>query len=204
MRHERNMRGLRPIDEACKSIMPSLWDRYTKERDEARDTLRNIELQFVSFDSERRLAPYKKARTALTTRIRSGVKSNEFELFACLAGSLELQRIPASAIDGLEVDYEKRTAVGDGLSLHDLHIRLPAAAPIKRWRKPPPTDVLKPAALAVAKGYQPDDPPTAADWKEALEAQLGEQVTYRVARDAMLDWAPHLQRQRGQKPNRQS
>jgi hypothetical protein len=199
MRHERDMRGLLPIDEACKSIMPSLWDAYAKERDDARDVLRQLELRFASLDQERRLAPYKEARAAVTTRIRSGVKSNEFELYARLAGSLELQRIPASAIDGLEVDYERRTAVGDGLPpLYDLHIRLPPTAPIKRRHKPLPTDVLRSAALAVAKAYQPDDPPTFATWKEALEAHLGGPVTRATARKA-LNCVTFLKRKPGQK-----
>jgi hypothetical protein len=194
------MRGLLPIDEACKSIMPSLWDAYAKERDDARDVLRQLELRFASLDQERRLAPYKEARAAVTIRIRSGVKSNEFELFACLAGSLELQRIRASAIDGWEVDYEKRTATGDGLPpLYDLHIRLPPPpAPIKRRHKPLPTDVLRRAALAVAKAFQPNDPPTFATWKEALEAHLGGPVTRADARKA-LNWVPFLKRKPGQK-----
>jgi hypothetical protein len=198
------MRGLLPIDEACKSIMPKLWQAYAKVRDDARDVLRQLELRFASHDQERRLATYKEARTALTTRIRSGVKSNEFELYARLAGSLELQHIPASAIDGLEVDYEKRTATGDGLSLHDLHIRLPAAAPVKRWRKRPSADDVKAAALAVAKTFQPDDPPTEPIWWAALNAQLGEEVTRAVALNALSDWAPHLKRQPGQKRNRRN
>ena len=66
----------------------------------------------------------------------------------------------------------------------------PAAAPVKRWRKPPPADKLKPAALAVAKTYHPNNPPNAAAWKEALEAHLGEKVTREVARNALRDWAP--------------
>jgi hypothetical protein len=198
------MRGPLAIDEACKSIMPSLWDTYAKAHDDAQGVLRQLELGFASLDQERRLAPYKKARAALTTRIRSGVKSNEFELWACLAGSLELQRIPASAIDGLEVDYEKRTAAGDGLSLHDLHIRLPAAAPVKRWRKRPSADDVKAAALALATTFQPDDPPTEPIWWAALNAQLGEEVTRAVALNALSDWAPHLKRQPGQKRNRRN
>jgi hypothetical protein len=195
------MRGLLPIDEACKSIMPSLWDAYVKERDDARDVLRQLELGFASLDQKRRLAPYNEARAALTTRIRSGVKSNEFELFACLAGSLELQRIRASAIDGLEIDYDKRTAAGDGLSLHDLHIRLSVAAPVKRWRKRPSADDVKAAALAVAKTYQSDDPPTDPLWWAALNAQLGEKVTRAVALNALAKYAPHLKLQRGHKRN---
>jgi hypothetical protein len=80
----------------------------------------------------------------------------------------------------------------------------PASPPAQRWRKPPAPDDLKIAALAVAKAYQPDDPPTQAGWWEALNAKLGEPVTRKVALRALADWAPQLQRQRGQKRNRRS
>jgi hypothetical protein len=117
----------------------------------------------------------------------------------------KLKLVPASAIGVLRFNYLEGTARGAGLPpLYDLHIQMPPAAPVKRWRTPPPIDVLKPAALAVAKACQPADPPTAAEWKSALEAQLGKTVTVRTASKAMLDFAPHLKRQRGQKPNRRS
>jgi hypothetical protein len=79
-----------------------------------------------------------------------------------------------------------------------------ASPPIQRWQKPPPRDALEAAALAVAETYQPDDPPTQAGWWEALNAELGERVTRKVALRALADWAPQLQRQRGQKRNRRS
>jgi hypothetical protein len=79
-----------------------------------------------------------------------------------------------------------------------------ASPPAQRWQKPPPRDVLEAAALAVAKTYQPDDPPTQAEWWKALNAQLGADVTRKVALRALVDWAPQWQRQRGQKRNRRS
>jgi hypothetical protein len=79
-----------------------------------------------------------------------------------------------------------------------------ASSPAQRWQKPPPRDVLEAASLAVAETYQPDDPPTQAEWWKALNAKLGEPVTRKVALRALADWAPQLQRQRGQKRNRRS
>ena len=80
----------------------------------------------------------------------------------------------------------------------------PASPPAQRWQKPPPRDVLEAAALAVAEKCNPDDPPTAVDWKVALETQLAMSVTRKCARDAMRRFAPHLKRQPGQKRNRRS
>ena len=77
-----------------------------------------------------------------------------------------------------------------------------ASPPVQRWRKPPPDAALKLAALAVADTYQPDDPPTADEWAEALNKELGKPVTRKIARGALTRWAPQLQRQRGQKRNR--
>jgi hypothetical protein len=208
------MRGLLPIDEVCKSIEPVLWDAYAKARDDARDVHQMLErcksLRFKLLsprpDEERRLKACAAAKAALDTRVRGCLERDGYELWARF-GSFEgpLKRTPIAAVGGLEFDYEKRTAAGEGLPpLFDAQIRLPPTAPVKRWRKPPPTGVLKSAALAVAQGYQPDDPPTAATWKEALEAHLGEQVTHAIARNALRDWAAHLRRQRGQKRNRRS
>ncbi len=72
------------------------------------------------------------------------------------------------------------------------------AAPVKRWRKRPPREKLKAAALAVAKTYQPNDPPTQPEWWEALKEYLPE-VSRDVAIEAQREWAPHLLRKRGQK-----
>jgi hypothetical protein len=76
------------------------------------------------------------------------------------------------------------------------------AVPVKRWRKLPTAGAIKAAALAAAKTFQSNDPPTESDWKKALEAKLGEEVTIRLARKALSDWAPHLKRRRGQIRNR--
>lgn len=198
-----------PIDEACKSIMAPLWDVYAKARDDARCVRRMLErFRPLSLDPDdkHRLQASAAAKAALDTRVRGCLEHDGHELWARRNDRMaKLEPVPVSAIGALEFDYEQRTAIGDGLPpLYDLQIRLSPAAPVKRWRKPPSTDVLKTAALAVAEAYQPDDPPTAATWKQALEARLGEQVTHAVARDALRDWAPHLRRQRGQKPNRRS
>jgi hypothetical protein len=84
----------------------------------------------------------------------------------------------------------------------------PAAAPappVERWSKPPPADKVKKAALAVAKTFKADDPPTEAEWWAALDAKLGERVKRKVARGALADWAKHLKRRPGQtKRNRRS
>jgi hypothetical protein len=79
------------------------------------------------------------------------------------------------------------------------------AASVKRWRKRPPRDDIKAAALAVAKTYQPDNKPTQPEWWEAFSAQFPEPVARSVALDALDKYAKHLKRRPGQtKRNRQS
>jgi hypothetical protein len=126
-----------PIDVACKSIMAPLWDAYVKARDEARDIHRMFE-RFkplsLRADEQRRLTAYEGTRAALGAALRASLERGEYELWACL-GSLiaEPQPIPASAIDGLEIDYEKRTARGEGLPpLYDVHLRRGRAARLPR------------------------------------------------------------------------
>jgi hypothetical protein len=98
--------------------------------------------------------------------------------------------------------------VGNGATILDIEVALPPAGaahpPVKRWRKPPSPAAIKTAARAVAKTYQPDDPPTQAEWWTRLNAELGEPVTRKVAFGALTNWAPQLQRRPGQKPNRRS
>jgi hypothetical protein len=97
-------------------------------------------------------------------------------------------------------------AIGDGRKILGIEVALPPKPllPGKRWTKPPSATVIETAALAVAKIYQRGDPPTQAEWWAALNTELGKPVPRKVALGALADWAPQLQRQRGQKPNRQS
>ena len=82
-------------------------------------------------DEERRLAAREEALTALTTWVRCGVRSNEFELWGRPAGSLKFQHVPAPAIDGLEIDFEGRTAGGKGLPrLYNLRMRRASASAV--------------------------------------------------------------------------
>jgi hypothetical protein len=81
-------------------------------------------------------------------------------------------------------------------------VATPPPPPDERWRKSWPEYKVKAAALAAAKTYQSDDPPTAAEWKAALEKQLGGPVARDRARDALRRFAPHLQRKPGHKRNR--
>lgn len=197
-----------PLDEACASLAPALWADYVAARIAASGLgeIRRAAPLALSPNEKCRLAVRDAARAALDNWLRGCADRADFELWARADGRLQdLKPIPPTAIRALEFDYEKGTASGDGLPpLYDLAIRLPPAVPVKRWRKPPPTDVLKAAAIAVAEMYQPDNPPTAVTWKEALEAHLGETVTRKVARRALKDWAPHLHRLPGQKRNRRS
>jgi hypothetical protein len=75
--------------------------------------------------------------------------------------------------------------------------------PAQRWRKRPPVDVLRAAAIEAAKTFQPADPPTQPEWWAALNGELGAPVTRKIALDVLNKWAPHLKRQPGQKRNRQ-
>ena len=157
---------------------------------------------------EQRRRRTEEAKATLDTWLRGCLERGKYELWArCNDRMAKPEPVPASAVCTLKFDYEERIAFGDALPrLYDLQIRLPPAAPVKRWRKRPPANVLKPAALAVAATYQPNDPPTQPQWWKALKAQLGEEVTVtrKVALDALRDWAPHLKRRRGQKPNRRN
>ncbi len=80
----------------------------------------------------------------------------------------------------------------------------PTSPPVERWRRPPPGYRIKAAARAVAKTFQPDDPPTFPEWKTAFEAKLAEPVTRKIAGDALRRFAPHLLRKPGQKRNRRT
>jgi hypothetical protein len=195
---------LLPINAACELIAGPLWSDYASAK--AVDPGRYIvRFSGMTTDSELRRGRYEEAKATLDIWLRGCLERGEYELWARRNDRLaKSEPVTPSAVCALEFDYEQRTAVGDGLPpLYDLQIRLPPVAPIKRWRKPPPTDKLEAAALAVAKTYQPDDPPIQAQWWKALKAHLPE-VTRKAALNALRDWAPHLLRRRGQKPNRRS
>src|SRR5262245_15490757 len=178
-------KGLLPIDQAPP------WNDYATAKDAARDAIERLAdyerkgwrpLCPLNADQERRYRPHLEKKAALEAWLREALQRGELwgrpgSKFA------KLQPIPAVAANDLQFDPENYAARAVGMPMiYDPHPRLQPAAPVKRWRKPPPTDVLKPAALAAAKApyakesrpYQPDDLPTAAEWKEALEAQLGE------------------------------
>jgi hypothetical protein len=75
---------------------------------------------------------------------------------------------------------------------------------VERWRKPWPEYKVKAAARAVAETCNPDDPPTAAEWKTALEKHFGGPVTRKIARGALRRFALHLLRKPGGKRNRRT
>jgi hypothetical protein len=195
------MRGLLAINEACELLAGALWIDYTSAKAKAPGIDFFVLGAPMSVEEGRRLR-FKKAKATLDTWLCGCLRRREYVLWARRNDRMaELKAVPVSAVCTLKFNYEQQTAVGDGLPpLYDLHIRMP----VKRWCEPPSADVLKSAALAVAKRYEPADPPTEAEWKEALEAKLGGPVTYKVARETLHKWASHLRRQRGQKPNRQS
>jgi hypothetical protein len=130
-----------PIDVACESIMAALWDAYVKARDEARDIHRMLE-RFkplsLRADEQRRLTAYEAARAALGAALRASLERGEYELWACFGSRIvEPQPVPASAIDGLEIDYEKRTGRGEGLPLlYDLRLRRGRATRLARGSPP--------------------------------------------------------------------
>jgi hypothetical protein len=195
-----------PIDEACKLIDGPLWDSYVTAQAAAGDLdkLRRMVLSLRP-DQERRLAHRNKMRDALDALIRGCLERGEYELWARPGSPLaDSRRIPMSAVPALEFDYEHRRAASHGPPLLDIRLRLPPTASVKRQHKLPSATALQAAALAIAKTYEPGDPPTAPAWKMALEAHLGKSVTREVARQALAQWAPHLQRQPGQKRNRRS
>ena len=97
----------------------------------------------------------------------------------------------------------------NGVVIETVEVRLPTntaapapSAPVQRWRKPPAAKDLEIAALAAAKTYQPDDPPTEPEWRQTLIDKLGKPVSRKVARGALARWAPNLRRKQGQKRNR--
>lgn len=126
--------------------------------------------------------------------------------------SLDIEASQVSVFDDPELakPFSGRgiVVVGNGATVLDIEVALPPAGaahpPVKRWRKPPSPVAIKTAALAVAKSYTPDNPPTQAEWRRDFNIQLSEPATRAIARKALGDFAPQLQRQRGQKPNRQS
>jgi hypothetical protein len=143
-----------PIDIACKRIAPSAWDDFVSAwRAAARDLdgLHKITLHSGSLppDMKRRLAHYKEAQTALVLEL------DGFELWARPgSGIAEFERIPSSAVSGLELDPESRTAHGKNIPpLYDVHLRCV-----------PRADVL---ALQIS-----GEPLPAAKWLEAAVARL--------------------------------
>jgi hypothetical protein len=79
-----------------------------------------------------------------------------------------------------------------------------AKTSVRRWRKPPSRTRLEAAARAIAKKFNPDNPPTFPQWKAALKKKLRREITVKCAHDALVDFAPQLLRKRGHKLNRRS
>jgi len=115
-----------PIDVACKSIMPPLWAAYVKAQDAARgvdDLLSRIRILSLGADRERLLAEREKARRELDAERDRLLEEGEFELWGRPENPwAEPQRIPASALRLSCLDYERRTAAGEGWLLHDLRL----------------------------------------------------------------------------------
>jgi hypothetical protein len=191
-----------PIDEWCASAASNLWDDYVAAQAATRgfDGLRRYMPSALRDDEWHLIRMRIEARAALVTWLADSSGRGEIELWARPGSRIEDSRlIPPSAVRALQFNYEGRTAVGSGLpNLYDVRVRLPPAVPVKRWRKPPPAVDIKAAALAVAKTFQPNDPPIFPKWWEALNTQVGKPVTRKVALDALADWAPHLKRRPGQ------
>jgi hypothetical protein len=124
---------------------------------------------------------------------------------------IENSQVTARDPEQAKTTWGRIVFVDVGAETLDIEVRLAAEAtadaprrPVDRWRKPPSVEAIEAAALAVAKNYTPDNPPTQADWWTKFNAQLGEKVARKVALGALGDYAPQLKRLRGQKPNRQS
>jgi len=119
-----------PIDAACKLLDGPLWNNYVSAQAVAvAGDLDKLKRMIVSLrpDEERRLAHRDKMRDALDTRVRACLEGGEFELWA-RPGSLmsEPEYVPMAAISGLKVNYERRTAIGEGLpQLYDVRVRRP-------------------------------------------------------------------------------
>ncbi len=209
---------LLPIDAACELVAGARWSDY--ESAKAADpgfhgpSVPSYRVYFTGPDLpmtvERRVEEQRRRRTeeakaTLDAWLRECLEHGKCELWARRSDRLaKSEPVPASAVCKLKFDYEERIAFGDGLPpLYDLQIRLPPAASVKRWRKPPPPKELKATALKVAKTYQSDNPPTQAEWWKAMKGPLPE-VSRDVAISALRNWAPHLLRKPGQKPNRGS
>jgi len=129
-----------PIDVACKSIMPPIWAAYVKAQDAARgvdDLLSRIRILSLGADRERLLAEREKARRELDAERDRLLEEGEFELWGRPENPwAEPQRIPASALRLSCLDYERRTAAGEGWLLHDLRLRRGRAARLPRGAPP--------------------------------------------------------------------
>jgi len=199
------MKGLLPIDGACELIAASLWIDYATARAAARDVIEILStherlgfkaLRPLNADQERRHLRFMESKEALDAGVRGCWERGECEVWA-RPGDLiaKLKLIPVPAANGLEFDYEKHTAGGDGLPpLYDLRIRLPPAAPVKRWRKPPPQKDIKDALADILKAK-----PTLSGEKlaTALCERLGEGMTREKARSAIKRYAPETVKPRG-------
>jgi hypothetical protein len=115
-----------PVDAACKSIMAPPWDNYAKARKTAGKNLDRVKRMVLSLsaDDEGRLKAREEARRELTDELVHRLAEGELELWG-RPGSpwVEPQRIPASALQLLCLDYEERAGSGGGWELYDLRLR---------------------------------------------------------------------------------
>jgi hypothetical protein len=173
-----------PIDIACKRIAPSAWDDFVSAwRAAARDLDDRHKITLLSLppDVKRRLARYKEAQTALD------LERDGFELWARPGSPIaEFERIPPSAVSGLELDPESRTARGKNIPpLYDVHLRRVPRADVlallpgskkprsKKPRRRPRVDKYEP----VVRELWPDGvpPETILSTAEALQ-RLGKEL----------------------------
>ena len=144
--------------------------------------------QVSTFDEERARAEFFRGRGI--TVVSNGAKTFDIEV-----------SLPPLAAE-VTADADKASSPSADAPLPSPTKTTPPLPPVERWRKPPPLAAIETAARAVVKNYQPDNPPTQAEWWAAFNAKLGEPATRAVALKALGDFAPQLKRTPGQKPNR--
>jgi hypothetical protein len=124
-----------PIDVACQRVLAPLWDAYTQARSGVsdfavlrrawRNASRGRGKLILKPDKERPLDAWIELNTALRRRLEEG----NFELRGRRGSPVaQEERIPASALKWLDIDYEEQTAAGQGEQFYDLRMHAPKAA----------------------------------------------------------------------------
>src|SRR5215471_15426227 len=120
------------IDEWCASAAAALWADYVAAQAATSGFagLRRLMPSALRDDEWHRIKVRDEAHSALGAWLADRSERGEIELWARPDSRIENPRlIPPSAVRSLKLDYEKRTASGEGLPLlYDVRVRQAAAA----------------------------------------------------------------------------